>query len=80
MLLALQLFQTGAGASPYLISPDPEIILGDVNQDDVVSFLDLPPFFGVLINGDFQAEADVDQNDVVGFSDIPALIEVLISR
>ena len=79
-LLTSQLLLTGIGASPYLISPVTEIILGDVNQDDVVSFLDLPPFVEVLINGEFQAEADVDQNEAVGFSDIPALIEVLISR
>jgi len=51
--------------------------LGDVNQDGVIDFSDIPAFIAVLQSGEFQAEADIDQNGVVDFSDIPLFIEIL---
>ena len=57
-----------------------DIELGDVNQDGVVNFSDIPPFIQVLQAGDFQIEADVDQNGEVNFSDIPSFIDVLIGQ
>ena len=51
--------------------------LGDVNQDSVVDFSDIPPFIAVLQAGEFQMEADTDQNGVVNFSDIPEFITIL---
>lgn len=53
------------------------VILGDVNQDDVVNFGDIPPFIEVLSGGGFQAEADCNEDGAVDFSDIPVFIEIL---
>ena len=55
----------------------PVFMLGDVNRDDAVNFLDIAPFIEVLSNNGFQLEADVDQNEVVNFFDIPRFIELL---
>ena len=51
--------------------------LGDVNQDGVVNFSDIPAFIALLQSGEFQVEADTDQNGVVDFADIPCFIEIL---
>ena len=56
-----------------------DTILGDVNQDDVVNFGDIPPFIDVLGGGGFQAEADCNEDGAVDFSDIPVFIEILIA-
>jgi len=55
----------------------PEIILGDVNKDGVVNFLDIRPFIGILSSGGFQAEADFDENETVDFLDIRPFIAIL---
>ena len=52
-------------------------ILGDVNFDGVVNFLDIAPFIAVLATQGFQAEADIDQNDFVNFLDISPFITLL---
>ena len=54
-----------------------DVLLGDVNLDGVVNFLDISPFIGILSTGEFQAEADIDQNGVVNFLDISPFITVL---
>ena len=59
--------------------PDP-FLLGDVNLDDAVDFLDIPAFIAVLMSGEYQIEADIDQNEVVNFDDIPAFIDILIGQ
>ena len=56
---------------------EPEILLGDVNQDEVVSFLDIAPFIGVLSNMGDQAEADVNEDGIVNFLDIAVFITIL---
>ena len=53
------------------------VLLGDVNRDDVVNFLDIAPFIALLSNGDFQLEADVNTDDAVNFLDIAPFITVL---
>ena len=54
------------------------IILGDINRDEEVNFLDIAPFIEVLATpGGFQGEADIDQNDVVNFLDIALLAALL---
>ena len=53
------------------------VILGDVNRDGEVDFLDIGPFIGVLSVGGTQAEADIDQSGVVDFLDIGPFIEIL---
>ena len=54
-----------------------EILLGDVNQDGAVDFLDISPFIGLLSSGEFQAEADIDDSGVVDFLDISPFIVIL---
>lgn len=52
-------------------------LLGDVNLDGLVSFLDIPSLIAVLQSGDFQAEADCNMDGVVNFFDISPFIEIL---
>ena len=53
------------------------VLLGDVNLDGTVDFLDISPFIALLSNGDYQAEADCDQSGAVGFLDISPFISIL---
>ena len=53
------------------------VILGDVDQNGVVDFADIPAFIAVLQAGMFLPEADVNQDGEVTFADIPAFIEIL---
>ena len=62
---------------PPLPDGGPEVLLGDVNTDGVVDFLDISPFIVVLSGGGFQEEADIDQNGVVDFLDISPFIQIL---
>ncbi len=57
--------------------PTSMVLLGDVDQNNMVNFLDIAPFIAVLQASAFQAEADCDQNGVVNFLDIPAFIAIL---
>ena len=62
------------------ITADPVSVLpGDVNLDDVVDFLDIAPFIGLLTSGTFQAEADTNPDMVVDFLDIAPFIALLTS-
>ena len=54
-----------------------EPVLGDVNLDDAVSFLDISPFISILSAGDFQEEADCNQDGEVNFLDIGPFIGIL---
>ena len=56
-----------------------DVLLGDVNLDGQVDFLDVTPFTGVLATGTFQAEADIDQSGEVDFLDISPFIVLLSS-
>lgn len=53
------------------------LLLGDVNQNGAVDFLDISPFIGLLSAGSFLEEADVNQDDVVNFLDISPFIGIL---
>lgn len=55
-------------------------VLGDVNQDGLVSFLDIAPFIAVLTSNGFQEEADINQDNVVTFLDIFPFISLLASQ
>jgi len=57
----------------------PTTVLGDVNQDGVVDFSDIPAFIEILMAGSFLAEADLNQDGAVTFADIPAFIEILVA-
>ena len=52
-------------------------LLGDVNQDGTVDFLDISPFIATLSSGQFACEADIDQNGEVNFLDIAPFIALL---
>ena len=54
-----------------------DVLLGDVNLDGVVNFLDISPFIGVLSNQGTQAEADLNQDGAVSFLDISPFIMAL---
>ena len=56
------------------------VILGDVNMDSAVNFLDISPFIGVLSSGAFQAEADINGDGGVNFLDISPFIQLLINQ
>ena len=53
------------------------VLLGDVNLDTEVNFLDIAPFITLLSNGLFQAEADANQSGDVTFLDIAPFIGLL---
>lgn len=59
------------------VTLDATVLLGDVDLDGSVNFLDIGPFISVLSSQSFQAEADIDQNRVVNFLDIAPFIGVL---
>jgi len=63
----------------FSVDTPPPFVLGDTNQDGIVSFSDIPAFIDLLIGGDFLDEADTNRDGVVNFSDIPPFIELLIS-
>ena len=52
-------------------------LLGDVNQDMVVDFLDIGPFIELLSTGGFLAEGDIDGSGAVDFLDIGPFIGLL---
>ena len=53
------------------------ILLGDVNRDGEVTFLDIASFISVLVAGDFQAQADINGDNAVNFADIQPFIQIL---
>ncbi len=60
--------------------PEPEELLGDINQDGIVSFSDLAPFIVALASNTYVLEADCNQDGVLNFLDIISFIEILIAR
>ena len=55
----------------------PSALLGDVDLNGVVNFLDIAPFISLLSTGTFQFEADIDGSGVVDFQDIAPFITIL---
>ena len=60
-----------------LASAVSDVLLGDINMDGTINFLDIAPFVELLTNGGFQASADIDQNGVVNFQDIQPFVDIL---
>ena len=57
---------------------EPEIVLGDVNQDEIVNFLDISPFIMALSSPEgAPSEADVNEDGIVNFLDISVFIMIL---
>lgn len=54
-------------------------LLGDVNLDGTVDFLDITPFVTILSSATFQDEADLDQNGEVNFLDLITFVGILRS-
>lgn len=52
-------------------------LLGDVDKNGSIDFLDIPSFIDVLVSGSYQAEADCNEDDVVDFADISFFIDLL---
>ena len=58
-------------------SSEPPVVIGDVNFDGVVNFLDIAPFIEALSGGEFVEQADTDQDGSVSFFDIDRFIALL---
>ena len=63
--------------SDYTVIEPMQPILGDVNGDQVVDFLDIGPFIALISDGGFQDEADIDRNEMIDFLDIGPFIDLL---
>lgn len=69
------------GVAPFSITvPNTGVLKGDVNQDGVLSFLDISPFIAALTAGVFNPDADCDCNGEVNFLDIAPFIAKLASN
>ena len=69
-----------AAAAAILATPAADVddvLLGDVNRDGLVNFLDISPFIGVLSAQGDQAEADLNEDGSVSFLDISPFIMAL---
>ena len=56
------------------------MLLGDVNRDEMVNFLDISPFIMLLTAGGTpQVEADTNEDGSVSFLDIAPFINILAS-
>ena len=79
---------TATGGSPAFdftdgtlsIQDGPAFLLGDVNRDSTVNFLDIGPFVGILTASGFQIEADINMDGVVNFLDIGPFVDLLTSQ
>ena len=54
-----------------------EFLLGDINLDGVVNFLDISPFIALLSGGGFLDQADINGDGEVNFLDISPFIGIL---
>jgi len=71
---------TDPSVSSFVLAGDswaPAFVLGDVNQDGIVTFLDINPFIQFLATDGFLEEADCNQDGEVNFLDIAPFIEIL---
>lgn len=60
--------------------PSNNFLLGDVNQDGIVNFLDIAPFIASLTGGSYKLEADMNQDGTVNFLDISGFISALTAQ
>lgn len=54
-----------------------DCVLGDVNGDGTVNFLDISPFISMISTGTFVCEADINGDGIVNFLDISPFIALL---
>ena len=62
------------------LTNDSSVMLGDVNRDGVVNFLDISVFVGFLSGSVYREEADIDQNGALNFLDITRFISLLSAQ
>ena len=55
------------------------LLLGDVNLDGGINFLDISRFIQILTVGDFQDEADINQDGSVNFLDISQFLRTIFA-
>ena len=60
-----------------LVSCEEDVLLGDVDLDGFVNFLDISPFLELLSSDGFQLEADINGDGQVDFFDISPFIVLL---
>ncbi len=63
--------------SATLVNGGCDFDLGDVNQDGMVTLLDVDPFVQVLTKTGFQCEADVNEDGVVSLLDVDPFVQLL---
>ena len=68
------------GSSGIFVSDSVSVLLGDVNQDELVNFLDIPTFISILSDGEFLEEADINRDEAVNFLDIFPFIALLTGQ
>lgn len=56
---------------------DETVLLGDIDLNGFVNFLDISPFIALLSAGEFQNEADTNEDGSVNFLDIAPFIAIL---
>lgn len=61
----------------FAVMSDPAVLLGDVDQNGIVNFLDISSFIDLLLAGGYQVEADINEDGFVNFSDIGPFIVIL---
>ncbi len=71
------IFSAGSMTQDLSALREPASTCGDVNQDGVIDFGDIPAFIAVLQSGVFNAQADCNQDSNVDFADIPFFIDIL---
>ncbi len=54
-----------------------KVLLGDVNQDGVISLLDVQPFVLLVTDSEFQIEADINRDGFVDLLDVQPFVELL---
>ena len=75
--------RSNASYASFAVEAGPVGIIGDVNTDGIVNFLDIAPFIIVLAMTDagaFQFEADTNQDGLVNFLDISPFIVLLANQ
>ena len=73
----MDFFDPGTTITVTLDAPAADVILGDVNQDGVVSFMDIAAFISVLAAAIFLEEADCNLDGEVNFLDIQSFVAIL---
>ena len=69
-----------SGSTVSLAVTDDSFLLGDINRDGEVNFLDIAPFISVLSTSNFQEEADINGDGMVSFLDIASFIVLLSTQ